>query len=79
MEDVLVDAGEIKRLQTASLNMEGEVEHRRNGPIDSQPLSKAMGLVRRDEGSGGGGGGGAKCLMRRESACDWLSVHVLDV
>lgn len=84
-EDVLVDAGEIKRLQTASLNMEGEVERGRNGPIDSQPLSKRKGLARRDEGAlgGGGGGGGAKCFMRRESGhgdglaggslgCDWL-------
>lgn len=45
------DAGEIKRLQTASLNMEGKVERGRNGTIDLQPLSKAMGLVLRDEGS----------------------------
>lgn len=86
-EDVLVDAGEIKRLQTASLNMEGEVERGRNGPIDLQPLSKRKGLARRDEGALGGGG--AKCFMRRESGhgdglaggslgCDWLVGWLVD-
>lgn len=64
-QDVLVDAGEIKRLQTASLNIEGEVERSRNGPIDLQPLSKRKGLVRRDEGWLGWDA--AKCFMRRES------------